>query len=351
MEKIKSVLVVDDSRVARTLLVAMLESDPLLHVIGTAENGLEALRFLEKNPPDIVVMDINMPVMDGLEATRQIMQNQAMPVVIVSAEWEDREHVAMFQALETGALAFVAKPQGPRSAGYVRETHQFIDTVRLMSEVKVVSRPAHFTKTLPVSRKKHACLPGVLRPSLQAVAIGVSAGGPLLLQHILEQLPPLATFPLFIAQHITPGFSEAFVHWLSRTSVWPVRLAEYGARITNGTVYIAKGGTNMEVNTDHKIVISKPASPTAPTPCVDILFDSVLHVYGSACAGILLTGMGRDGAQSLLNMRRGGAVTIAQDKASSAVYGMPGEAVKLGAARYILTPDQIMEMLQGRPRV
>ncbi len=337
----------DDSRVARTLLVTILESDPLLHVLGTAENGRDALRFLEKNRPDIVVMDINMPVMGGLEATREIMQTRALPVVIVSAEWGDREHVAMFQALETGALSFVSKPQGPRSAGYVRETQHLIDTVRLMSEVKVVSRPAHFMRSLPDEHNCQERISAAFCQPLQAVAIGVSAGGPVLLQQILEQLPVEPAFPLFIAQHITPGFSESFVHWLSRTSVWPVQLAEYGARIDNGTVYIAKGGANMEVTAEHEIIISKPASSTAPTPSVDLLFDSVLRVYGSACAGILLTGMGRDGAEALLHMRSRGAVTVAQDKASCAVYGMPGEAVKLGAARYILTPDQIVKMLRG----
>ena len=336
----------DDSLVARTLLVEILNSDPSLHVIGTAENGKQALQFLKKTRPDIIVMDINMPLMDGLEATRQIMQTQALPVVIVSAEWNDREQDAMFQALETGAVSFIAKPRGPGSAGYAREIRHLVDTVRLMSEVKVVSRPVHFTRTPPLKKylpEEFDIFPG---RRVRAVAIGVSTGGPVLLRQILEHLPDQPAFPLFIAQHITPGFSESFVHWLSQTSAWPVHLATYGAQVDNGSVYIAGGGTNMEVNAEYRLVVSTPPPGTTPTPCVDMLFDSVLKTYGSACAGILLTGMGRDGASSLLTMRTRGAVTIAQNKESCAVYGMPAEAVKLGAARYVFTPDQIVKMLR-----
>jgi two-component system chemotaxis response regulator CheB len=212
-----------------------------------------------------------------------------------------------------------------------------------MSEIKVVRRFTHETKVNPPEPNLNNGLPSIR--DIQMVAIGASTGGPPVLNKLLSLLPADLSVPLLIVQHITPGFTEGFVNWLSGTSGFPVHIAIHGQQPLPGHGYVAPDNFHMGIVSGFRIGLSKHAPEHGLRPSVAYLFHTVAQVLGPNAAGVLLTGMGRDGARELLEMKNGGALTIAQDEASSIVFGMPGEAVKLGAAQYILPPEAIAAML------
>lgn len=336
------VLVVEDSPVAREFLTYILTSDPAIQVVGTANNGVEALKSLEKNRPDVITMDIHMPLMDGFEATRRIMETIPTPIVIVSGSTGVNEVSGTFRAIEAGALAVVRRPHGINHEEFETGSRELIQTVKLMSEVRVVKLIHRISKTL------EAILP--VQPSqrttgIQAIAIGASTGGPLALKDILSGLPRGFPVPVLIVQHIAKGFVDGFTEWLSGASQFPLSVASHGERLAPGHGYIAPDDFHMEVDFGLKIVLSDFAPENSVRPSVSFLFRSMAQVFGPAATGVLLTGMGRDGAEELKTMKDKGAITIAQDEESSVVYGMPGEAIKLGAAIYVLPPKSIAAIL------
>jgi two-component system chemotaxis response regulator CheB len=339
------VLIVEDSAVVRELLTFILSSDPDIQIIGTASNGEEAVKAVGDKRPDIVTMDINMPKMDGFEATRIIMETNPTPIVIVSASWDPKEVAKTFRAIEAGALAAIAKPVGLNHPGYEKLTKELIQTVKLMSEVKVVrrrARPKYGKETLPPPAATE------LKPlitDIKAVAIGASTGGPPAIATILSGLPKDFHAPLLIVQHIAPGFVQGFTNWLSNSSNIPVAMARHGAELLPGSAYIAPDDAHMGITLNGRIELSASEAENGLRPSVSYLFRSVANVFGNNAIGVLLTGMGKDGAHELKTMREKGAITIAQDKESSIVYGMPGEAVNLNAAMYMLSPAKIAEFL------
>ncbi len=337
------VLVVEDSPVVREFLVHILNSAPEIQVIGTARNGKEAIETLRDKKPDIITMDIHMPDMDGFEATRRIMETQPVPIVIVSGSLSVGEIATSFKAVEAGALTVIARPKGIGHPDYEKTAKELIQTVKLMSEIKVVKRwPRTKKKTPPPT-------PGVeVRKALQAihvVAIGASTGGPLVLQAILSGLPRDFSVPVLIVQHISAGFLEGFTHWLAQYSSFPVHIACEGEYLLPGHTYVAPEGFHMMVKNRNHIALSTAEPDNGLRPSVSYLFKSVAQVFGQNSIGVLLTGMGKDGAQELRLMKDKGAITIAQDKASSIVHGMPGEAIKLSAATYVLPPERIAALL------
>lgn len=337
------VLVVEDSAVAREALVHILGSDGEIEVIGTAKNGREALETLKTKKPDIITMDIHMPEMDGFEATRKIMETQPVPIVIVSGSTTVGEVTMTFKAIEAGALAIVPRPKGTGHPDYEAAVGELVQTIKLMSEVKVVRRWAKVNNiTLPPvveTRVKQES------STIKLVAIGASTGGPMALQTILCNLPHGFPAPLLIVQHIAAGFLDGFTKWLSQSSGFPVHIAEDGEYILQGHVYIAPDGFQMMVKNRNSIALSREISRDGLRPSVAYLFSSVARVFKQDACGVLLTGMGSDGAHELKMMKDNGAVTIAQDKASCVVYGMPGEAVKAFAATYELPPEKIAALL------
>ena len=338
------VLIVEDSLVAREFLLYILTSDPAIQVVGVAGNGLEALEAVKEKRPDVITMDIHMPVMDGFEATRKIMETLPTPIVIVSASTSATEIASTFRAMEVGALAVVLRPAGLGHPEHEAAARELIRTVKLMSEVRVVRRIPQAAKGLPVGRPSAA--PSRMQPAeIQLAAIGASTGGPPALQKILSRLPQDLPFPVLIVQHITRGFVRGFAEWLSGASGFPARIASQGELPLPGRAYIAPDGFHMGVGTGPRIVFSDDAPENGLRPSIAYLFRSVAQVLGPAAVGVLLTGMGRDGAQELKAMKDKGAITVAQDEESSVVSGMPGEAVKLGAATYVLTPEGIADFL------
>ncbi len=339
-EKRVKVLIVEDSSVARMLLVEIVSQDPQLQVIGTAKNGAESIAALNDAMPDVILMDIHMPEMDGFEATRRIMETRPVPIVICSASANLDDALISFRLMEAGAVACVEKPVGQGNREFEAQASQLRRTLKLMSEVKVVRRwPRKDTtagKLMPIQ-------PKTVRP--EVVGIGASTGGPPVLQTILTGIPKDFPIPILIVQHIAPGFLVGLAEWLNQTTGLKVHVAGYGMQILGGHVYLAPDDFHMKVRSGGVLFLSKEPQENGLRPSVGQLFLSLAEVYGHRAVGVLLTGMGRDGADALKRMKECGAMTIVQDRESSVVHGMPGEAISLGAASHVLSPDKIAAAL------
>ncbi|HUP61302.1 MAG TPA: chemotaxis-specific protein-glutamate methyltransferase CheB [Thermoanaerobaculia bacterium] len=339
-----NVLIVEDSAVVRELLIHILGSDREIRIAGAVHNGEEALEAVARERPDVITMDIHMPRMDGLEATRRIMETWPTPIVIVSGTEDPREATVTFRAIEAGALTLLPRPLGIAHPDHDATARELVQTVKLMSEVRVVRR-------WPRTRGDSAppVLPGpVLDPApagMQVVALGASTGGPPVLQAMLARLPKDFPAPVLIVQHMAAGFIEGFVHWLAQSCAMPVHVASHGETIRAGHVYVARDGFQMTVERGGRIVLSTDGGEGAHRPSVSCLFRSVAELYGQHAVAALLTGMGRDGAAELRVLREKGAITFAQDQASCAVFGMSAEAIRLDAAMYVLRPERIADAL------
>ncbi len=338
------VLIVEDSPVVRELLVHILSSDPGIRVVGTANDGEAAIEAVRRMQPDVVTMDIHMPIMDGLEATRCIMETHPTPIVIVSGITSQNEVATTFDTIEAGALAFLHRPVGIGHPDYAATAKELVQTVKLMSEVKVVRRWPRMRReeaaTRPVETGlKHAST------KVGVIAIGASTGGPAVLHTIISGLPKDFPAPVLIVQHMASGFIRGFADWLAQSSRLPVQLATHGETILPGHIYLAPDECQMKVERGGRIGLTQDAPENGLRPSVSYLFRSVADIYGSHVVAGLLTGMGRDGADELKLLKDKGAVTFAQDKDSSVVHGMPGEAIKLDAATLVLSPEKIAAVL------
>jgi two-component system, chemotaxis family, protein-glutamate methylesterase/glutaminase len=335
------VLVVDDSPAQSAFLRALLEADPRLTVVGVAPNGAAAVRETARLAPHVITMDLHMPLMDGLEATRQVMAQTPTPIVLVTASASYRDQHLVFQAFEAGALAVVAKP----SIGQTQDTlaRELIRTVKSVAGFKLVRRwgprrPSESARPTPTD----AQLAARARPEL--VAIGASTGGPQALQEILTHLPPRFPWPVLVVQHITPGFAAGLVDWLRPQCTLPIALATDGLALRDPGIFVAPTGHHLTVRARAlKLTGTPPVSGHRPSATV--LFQSVAREYGASVVGVLLTGMGDDGAAGLRDIKRGGGLTVAQDEASSIVFGMPAAAIALGVVDRVLAPASIAPML------
>ncbi len=332
------VLIVEDSPVVRDFLWHLLRTDPEIQVIGTASDGEGALDAVQRQKPDVITMDIHMPGMKGLEATRKIMETHPMPIVIVNSSVVADEVTTTFRAIEAGALAVVPRPQGLRHPEYEATAQELIQTVKLMSEVKVVRRWPLLQSgaRVPATRKADMARAST---AIQVVAIGASTGGPPVLQTLLSGLPKDFSVSVLIVQHLASGFVQGFADWLTQSTGFPVHVAAADDDLLPGHAYVGPDGVHLQVGMDCRIVLSQDAPKNGLRPSISCLFQSVAQVFSRSAAGVLLTGMGKDGAEELKLLRDKGAITIVQDKDSAVVYGMAGEAVKLDAATYMLSPD------------
>lgn len=338
------VLIVEDSKVEQQLLAHILDSDPQITVAGFADDGEKALVAVVELKPDVITMDIHMPRLNGFETTRRIMESTPLPIVIVSGSFNANDADKSFHALEAGALAIVRKPVGPGHSSYLNDAAELIKTVKLMSEVKVVKRWPRLRREAPAPPV--ATVSGNINPEkIQVVAIGASTGGPAAICEIFSALPGDLNVPVLVVQHMAVGFMDNFVKWLSASSGFPVHIASHGETLFPGHAYFAPDGCHMLVGKNHSIVLSTENPENGLRPAVARLFRSVAESYGGKALGILLTGMGRDGAEDLKLLRSKGAVTIVQDQESSIIFGMPGEAVSLDAADFVLPPERISQFL------
>ena len=338
------VLVVDDSAVVRDLLKHILTSQSEIVVIGEAKDGQEAVEFVAVNKPDVITMDINMPRLNGFEATRQIMQKYPVPIVIVTASWDPNDLNKTWTAMEAGAVAAIEKPRYSTEEDYKNNAKNIVDTVRLMSQVKVVRRwPKRKVAVTEVSADRTDSRLSV--PRYEIVAIGASTGGPPVIKELLETLPENFSAPIAIVQHIARNFTAGLVEWLDRSTALKVRVAKNREILESGTVYVAPDGLQMKVDLSSHIILTDDPPENGLKPSVSYLFRSVAEIFGKKAVGILLTGMGKDGANELRTLKDKGAITIAQDKETSVIHGMPGEAIKIGGATHIAAPDRIVGLL------
>lgn len=332
------VLVVDDSPVVRRILSTVIAAEPDMEVVGTAPDPFVARDRIVALQPDVLTLDIGMPRMDGLTFLRKLMHYRPMPVVVVSSLAGPGCESAL-EALRLGAVDVVGKPDGPDSAAGLSLT--------LATKIRAaaVARPGSLLRARPIAGREAANFHRASAGAL--IAIGASAGGTEAIQSVLEALP--ADLPgIVVTQHIPAGFSRAFADRLNRTCRMEVAEARDGDLLTPGLALVAPGNFHMLVRKaagGYRVHLDSGPRVCYQRPAVDVMFGSVAEAAGAAALGVILTGMGSDGADGMLRMKRAGACTIAQDEATCLVYGMPKEAVRVGAVDVILPLDRIPEAI------
>jgi two-component system, chemotaxis family, protein-glutamate methylesterase/glutaminase len=343
------VLVAEDSVTARGLLVEMLRSDPEIGIAGEAADGLEAVAKTHELRPDVVTMDIHMPQLDGLEATRRIMAEVPTPVVIISAAVDPRDVEGSMQALRAGALTVVPKPAGPGAPDFETVRRQLVRTVKSMAKVKVVR---HLSFEARISDVRPGL--GLAGAGAQLVAIATSIGGPAALHAIFSRLPEDLGVPILVVQHIAPGFTAGLAAWLDSSTPLRVRVAEDAAPLEAGTVYLAPHGRHLGVDAAHRVILSAAPPTGGFPPSASFLFESAAKAYGRACVAVVLTGMGQDGTEGLRAVRDAGGLILVQDEASCVVFGMPAAAISAGLADLVLPlgrlPSQLLECVASERR-
>jgi two-component system, chemotaxis family, protein-glutamate methylesterase/glutaminase len=342
MKKIK-VLVVDDSAVVRKLITDTLASSGHIEVVGTAMDPYIAADKIKNLQPDVITLDIEMPRMDGITFLDKLMKVKPMPVIMVSS-FTDKGATETIRALECGAADFILKPAPDESSEKWKEfSRQLVDKIEAVSLMHV---KRHIVKTAnPVVKSAQS---GEKTPSTFVIAIGASTGGTEVISDILSALPERMP-GIVVTQHMPPKFTEAFANRINTLSVLTIREAAHGDRIYDGHAYIAPGGTQMLVRGDsggYWIEVNDDPPQNRHKPSVNVLFNSVANCAGENSLGVILTGMGNDGAAGLLEMRNNGAVTIAQDEASCIVFGMPREAIRMGGAQEVKNVEQIIGYLR-----
>ncbi|MDY6875182.1 MAG: chemotaxis response regulator protein-glutamate methylesterase [Chloroflexota bacterium] len=338
------VLVVDDSAVLRQSTRFILEKDPELKVVGEARNGEEAIALAQRLGPDVVTMDIRMPKMDGFEAIRHIMAEKPVPIVVVTSADLDREIGVSSQAIKAGAVSVLRRPMRISDPEYKAFTARLVGQVKLMSDVKVVHRPMASRAAPPRSGgPRPATVPRTVR-KIEIVSVGSSTGGPAALHQMLGGLPADFSSPILIVQHIAFGFVEGLAGWLDGACELRVKVAEPGERVQPGSVYVAPDDQHMEIGYG-RIRLNQAEPVSGHRPSVTPLFESVARSYGPAAMGVIMTGMGADGAVGMKTLREAGAITIAQDEESCVVFGMPKEAIALGAIQRIVPLEKIAQVM------
>jgi two-component system chemotaxis response regulator CheB len=342
------VLVVDDSATVRKRLVETLAADPGIDLVGEAEDGKQAVEMCARHRPDVITMDMMMPVMSGLAATEYIMAHHPTPILIVSASLNRGELFKIYDALAAGAVDVLEKPTGDELDGDWER--RLLSAVKLVAKIKVITHPRAKFKVRrrllePSAENCH------LRQSpapIDIVAIGASTGGPGAVVEVIRRLPARFQIPILVVVHMNAPFGSAFTDWLDTQLERRASTPENGTPVASarGRVIVAPGGQHIVVR-GRRMFLTHDAERHSCRPSVDVLFETVAAEYGASAAACLLTGMGKDGALGLLKIRESGGTTIAQDEATSVIYGMPREAAALGAATHVLPLSEIGPWLAG----
>jgi two-component system, chemotaxis family, protein-glutamate methylesterase/glutaminase len=341
-EKIR-VVVVDDSPTARDLLIALYQADGDMEVVGVGSNGEEAIQLTQRLRPDVVSMDVVMPKMDGLQATRLIMRDVPTPIVIVTASLMPADIDMTFEALQAGALAAVKKPglNDPVTC------EQVTSTIRLMAGVHVVTRWSRAGRKASSDLRipTPLLIPNLNKRVFRVVGIAASTGGPSTLATVLGGLPANFPLPILIVQHVTNGFALGLAEWLNSQIAPQVSLAGHGDLPKPGTVLMPPDDYHLQLGRSGAIELSRAAPYKGLRPSANFLFNSMAAVYGSRSVGVILTGMGDDGAVGMENLHKAGSLTVAQEEQSCVVFGMPHEAILRNAVDIILEPEKIGQLL------
>ncbi len=340
------ILIVDDSKVETQLFKHLLESQSDMSVIACAKDGAEAIEMTKRFSPDLITMDLEMPVMDGHTATRIIMSQSPTPIVVVSSKLNEASRDMTYLALEAGAVSVLAKPADGSTKAFEQFCSQFIDTVRSMAEIKVIKRRFDH----PMSYIKKSNNRNMIQKSrhFEIVAIGTSIGGPQVLKNIISQLPNSFPVPIVIVQHMTDGFMNGFTQWLNNNCSLTIKNAENDEILKKGFVYFAPDHFHLTIERSNKNLIAKllrdkPVSGFCPS--ITVLLKSIAKTCQQNALGVLLTGMGSDGAEGLLELKKAGGHTIIQDKKSCVVFGMGNIAQSIGAVDKVVEIDQMADYI------
>lgn len=340
------VLLVDDSPIVLRILQRVLSRSPEIQVVGTAADGREALELVLSLNPDVICTDLYMPVMDGLEFTREVMANYPRPILVLSVAVEPGSP-NIFRLLEAGAVDIYSKPRDILNVDMDKLAHELASKIRILAGVHVFRRNNN-ARGAPVAKlaPKPTVMPRPQTP-VRMVVIGASTGGPQALHEILAHLPASFPVPIVCVQHIGSNFLSGMVTWLAEVSPLPVRKAVHGETPQAGMVYFAPEDAHLELDDGGRFVLSLAAPLDGHRPSVTITMRAAARCFGAGAVGVLLTGMGRDGAEGMASIAAAGGITIAQDEDSSVIYGMPKVAVELGAVQHILPLEQIAPALEA----
>jgi two-component system chemotaxis response regulator CheB len=333
------VLVVEDSATVRARIVATLRTDPRIEVIAEASDGQSGIELCMALRPDVVTMDMMLPGISGLSAVKHLMQHCPTPILVISSAGNRAGFVDTLAALAAGAVDVLDKPDATVANSDQAWDRHFLATVKLVAKIRVITHVR--SQPGPIRQPLASAWPN-RQGEYSVVAIGASTGGPTAISTVLRGLPESFGLPVLLVLHVGESFGTAFASWLADVSGRRVRLATSGEPVSSGAgeVIMAPPGRHLSVH-DGLLRLGREPERHSCRPAVDVLFESLAREYQSTAAACLLTGMGRDGAAGLLDIHRSGGLTIAQDEATSIVYGMPGEAVRLGAAQHVLPVDQI----------
>lgn len=365
------VLLVEDSPVALVILKRILATSPDIEVVGTARHGREALELIPKLQPQVICTDYHMPQMNGLEFTEEVMVRFPRPILVISASVQAEDTQTIFKMLNAGAVDVFPKPRSPSVEEYELLKQELISKIKILSGVTVFTRHrrnSNFTTLVDrttrttesnrqavkletkstISVPRPAATNSLFQSSYskpKILSIGASTGGPQALNNILSQLPINFPLPILCVQHISEGFLQGLVDWLGSECQMPVKIANFGELPKPGVIYFPPEGRHLELDNFGKFICNNSPPVSGHRPSVTVTFNSVAKCYGAANIAVLLTGMGRDGADGMLAIAQAGGITIAQDEASCVVFGMPREAIALGAAKHILPVNEIAAML------
>jgi two-component system chemotaxis response regulator CheB len=336
------VLIAEDSPTARALLAALFARSKDFEVVGQAHNGADAIERAIALSPDLIIMDVHMPILDGLDATKEIMREAPAPILMVSASASTSDVGLGLSATQAGALMLLEKPSSPDSPTFEDDAKQFLAMAKAMAGVKVVrrwSKPSRGTLATPRARVTP-------NSTVKLVAIGTSTGGPAALHRILIDLPHDFAVPIVAVQHMARGFIDGLVKWLGGSIALKVTTPAHGDLLVAGTVYIAPDDRHLGVSSEGRAILTASAPVGGFRPSVDHLFDSCARAYGSSLLAVILTGMGQDGVEGLATVKERGGRAIAQDERSSVVFGMAQQAINRGYVDEVLPLDAIGARLQ-----
>lgn len=340
------VLIVDDSPVAREVLKHLLEADGDIRVVGMAATGQEAVELTARLRPDLVTMDLVMPGMDGMAATHRIMARYPTPILFLSAFFGREGSYSRSDALAAGALDVVEKPPAmpdPRwqtGAGGLAQKVKSLAKVTVVTHLHGASRGEWRTPVAPLKA----------RGAAEVVALGASTGGPRVLDDLLSSLPADYRPAVVVVQHMADGFLPGMVASLRQRCALTIKVAETGDRLESGQILFAPPASHITVQAGGRVRIDGGEPVNGFRPSIDVLFRSIARIFGTRASGILLTGMGTDGAAGLLAMRQAGGTTLVQDEASCVVFGMPRAAIELGAAHHVMAPAALRRYLLAEHR-